>query len=231
MKKILTTFIILIITFNSYSMCFDKVENTDSKYEFIDKVLNLLISIQNDEKEMYQNRNKDLTTMLYYHKKIVANNDCSLLIMSHFKESKKIKIKASLPAIEDYLVSKNIWEKEVINALNPSTSPANIEDKFSDLKLQKDEIDEKLLKLTTALVTGTRFEISDKPHANIDNIQNEKIIYWLGVTTDERRKILKKFSENFAQDSSNINILIGGIPLETFLSFKNSEVISLENIK
>jgi hypothetical protein len=107
---------------------------------------------------------------------------------------------------------------------------SRLDDRVSDLKIQKDEIDRKLIRVSISLITGSRFEESDNPKFDFFKVPNDKRLYYLGITTDERSKILKKMNDIFSKDDSNKNILILLIVPTEFLSFSNKNLISLEKI-
>lgn len=220
------------IWMDSFSKCLEKSINPDSKYEFVETMIETLSSIQNYETEIYKTRKDEVTNILYVYKKSIIDTECSLQTINTFLQSKKIKIKQSIPVVVDYLNSRIKYQKEIINLFNmKNVDMSRLSDRMSDLKIEKDEIDENLSTVVTTILTSTRFEESDNPKIKIDKIPKERSIFYLGITSDERRKILDKLNKTFTKEDTNMRILIGLLIPTQFLSFENKELISLEEIK
>ena len=216
---------------NSYSKCEERIIDPNSKYQFIDSTLDTLISIQRNELEIQKSDGSSLVNILYVYKKSIIDYECSLQVINNFQESKKTKIKESIASVVDYLISSIKLKREVLSIINNSNiDMSRLDDRVSDLKIQKDEIDRKLIRVSISLITGSRFEESDNPKFDFFKVPNDKRLYYLGITTDERSKILKKMNDIFSKDDSNKNILILLIVPTEFLSFSNKNLISLENI-
>ena len=217
---------------NSFSKCLEKSINPNSKYEFVDNLLDTLISIQSNETEIYENRTSQMMNVLYVYKKSVIDTDCSIQNLRLFEQSSKVKIKEKIPEMLDYLNSRNNYQREVIRLLTSKNIDfSQIDDKFSDLKIEKDEIEKKLNSVIFSVLTGTRFEESDNPNFRFEKISKEKRNNYLGVTTSERVTILKKIGENFGNENSNMRIVRGLYVVINYLTFDNKELISLEKIK
>jgi len=232
MKNLVIFFLCSFSLVNSYSKCFEKTINPDSKYEFVETMIETLSSIQNYETEIYKTRKDEVTNILYVYKKSIIDTECSIQTINTFEQSKKVKIKQSLPVVINYLNSRIRYQKEIINLFNmKNVDMSRLSDKVSDLKIEKDEIDENLSTVVSTIMTSTRYEESDNPKFKIEKIPKEKTIYYLGITSDERRKILDKLNKTFTKDDTNMRILIGLLIPTEFISFTNKELVSLEDIK
>ena len=117
MKKFLIFLICSFTLINSNSKCVEQTLDVNSKYQFIDSILDTLISIQKNELEIYKSNGSDLVNILYVYKKSIIDYECSLKTINSFQVSQKTKIKESIPTIVDYLSSSIKIKKEVIKLI------------------------------------------------------------------------------------------------------------------
>ena len=235
MKKIILILILLISSNYCYSRCDYSVKDVNSKYEFTDKVLDLLISVQKNEDEIFKNKDSSVVNILTSEKRSILDDECFIYIISQFKDSDKIKIRESVPKILEYLNNRILYQKEIVDIFNMryGSDSVRLNDRFSDIKIRRQDNDTKnLLDVTVSLAMSTRFEQSDNPTVDISKFNKDVLFNKLGITTHERTVLLKKISDNFVTNkNSNQNILIGLIlPIE-LLSYKNKETTSLEKVK
>lgn len=224
----------LFFTTNSFAKCYDTVNNVNSKFEFSELIVDTLIQLQGNWKEIAKSESSNVIDAMVAHKQLILDAQCSLNKVSKFGKSTKSNIKTSAPKVTKYLNHLVRYNQNHLDLLSGkfANSPSVQNEKISDHRIDARALQTEMVELSSALVLSTRFEQSDKPSFDLGRIpQNERYNY-LGITNIERAKLIEKMLnklELVSDDKQTIFFHVIYLPVE-LMTFNDKKIVGLDEI-
>ena len=229
MRHLLFCFSLFVAT-NSFALCNESVKNVNDKFEFSNSVVEDVVKIQLNFKELDKSESATVIDKLVAHKQFISEMKCSQRKFTKYGKTSKTTIKNSLPVVNNYLNHLIQWNYNHIDLLNNkyASNPDVVNDKISDHLIDTKSLKSELFHFCDVIYFSVQYESSDKPNFKFSDKEEAK--KYLGITNFQRATLLQNLVKKLSQDEKDSGfIMYAFIPI-TLLSFQNENTYGLEEV-
>jgi len=214
--------------------CDIEQKDSNSKFEYVDLLLDVIGIIQQDTQEIYlslnENSNSSFVNKLASLKQANSDYECAIHQLEIFGASNKLSIKKNHDDANAYLTDEIKWNSDLLDILNMKYGSDSIviDNKVADLKNKQKELNKELIFFVADISSIDKFEQADDENVDMSKIPKDDAWLKLGIKENERKMIGKKISTIMLAKNSNTTILAALVVGSGNLRYTEPKVETLE---